>query len=66
MITEVDGGAHVNSPDSIPAQPIPASARPTMKKVDDGAIPQRSEPNWKIATPPRKIYFTEKSVNNMP
>jgi hypothetical protein len=38
-----------NAPEKIPAQPSPATARPTIRAVEVGAVPQTKEPISKIA-----------------
>lgn len=43
----------------IPADPIPAIARPTMKAVEVGAAPQTAEPTSKTTTATRKRAFVE-------
>jgi hypothetical protein len=39
----------INAPEKIPALPIPAMARPIIKAMELGAIPQIRLPNSKIA-----------------
>lgn len=46
-------------PENIPAEPIPAMARPMMKAVELGAAPQIAEPTSKTTTAARKIIFVE-------
>jgi hypothetical protein len=45
------------APENIPADPIPAMARPMIKAVDDGAAPHRAEPPSKITIDTRKRSF---------
>jgi hypothetical protein len=46
------------APENIPATPIPAIARPTMRTVLDGATAQMREPISKNAIAARKLHFT--------
>ena len=39
----------INAPEKMPADPMPAMARPMMRATDEGAAPQMREPNSKIA-----------------
>lgn len=45
----------------MPAQPMPAIARPIMRASDVGAIPQIRDPNSKIAIAIKKTVFMEKT-----
>jgi hypothetical protein len=53
-------------PDWIPADPMPAIARPIMKVVEPGATPQRREPSSKMPTATRYIVLDEKKVYSRP
>lgn len=50
------------APEKMPATPMPAMARPTMRTVLDGATAQMSEPSSKMQTAVRKPHFTCHSV----
>jgi hypothetical protein len=45
--------------ENIPAEPKPATTRPTINVGEFGATPQIMEPNSKIATMDRKAHFGE-------
>lgn len=42
-----------DEPEKMPAEPMPATARPIMKAVELGAAPQIAEPTSKTTTPTR-------------
>jgi hypothetical protein len=46
-------------PEKMPAEPVPAMARPMIKATDVGAAPQRVEPTSKIPMEMRKTSFVE-------
>jgi hypothetical protein len=46
------------APEKIPATPIPAIARPTIKTVLDGATAQMSDPISKMRTAIKKAHLT--------
>jgi hypothetical protein len=46
-------------PEKIPAEPIPAMARPTMKAWEFGAPPQRADPTSNMVIAMRNIVFVE-------
>ena len=46
------------APEKMPATPIPAIARPTIKTVLEGATPQISDPISKMVTAAKKDHFT--------
>ncbi len=50
----------IKAPENIPAQPMPAIARPTIRALDVGAIPQTSDPSSKIPMALRKTVLMEK------
>jgi hypothetical protein len=56
------------APEKIPATPIPAMARPTIKTVLDGATAQMSDPISKIKTAIRKphLTYTVSPISNDP
>lgn len=54
------------APAKIPADPIPAIARPMMRAVDVGAAPQTSEPSSKIPMAIRYTHLMLKKVRNLP
>ena len=45
------------APVKIPADPSPATARPTMKAVEVGATPQTKEPSSKMNNATRKTHL---------
>jgi hypothetical protein len=45
------------APEKIPAEPIPAIARPTMKALEVGAPPQRADPTSKTIIAIRNMVF---------
>jgi hypothetical protein len=47
------------APEKIPAEPIPAIARPTMKALELGAPPHRADPISKMRIATRKMVFVE-------
>jgi hypothetical protein len=47
----------VIAPFMMPAAPKPATARPMINMLDDTAVPQRTEPNSKIAKKTRKDHW---------
>lgn len=47
------------APENMPADPIPAIARPTMKALEFGAPPQMADPTSKISIAIRKTVFVE-------
>jgi hypothetical protein len=46
-------------PENIPADPKPATARPTIRAVEVGAAPQTKEPISKIPKAIKKTHFKE-------
>lgn len=46
-------------PEKIPAEPIPAIARPTTKAFEFGAPPQSADPTSNMVIAIRKIVFVE-------
>lgn len=46
-------------PEKMPAEPMPAMARPMMKAVELGAPPQRAEPTSKMTVAIRKTTFVK-------
>lgn len=52
------------APEKIPATPIPAMARPTIKTVLDGATAQIREPISKIRTAIKKPHLTCHEIFN--
>jgi hypothetical protein len=48
-----------NAPEKIPADPMPAIARPTMSALEVGAAPQTAEPISKMAIAVRYTYLIE-------
>lgn len=49
-------------PENIPAEPIPATARPAIKVSELGAAPHIAEPISNTVIVPRKTHFTGKNV----
>lgn len=49
-----------------PETPIPATARPTIKKVLDVARAQRSDPSSKTKKKTRNVHFVGKYVYSLP
>jgi hypothetical protein len=47
------------APEKIPAEPIPAIARPTMKALELGAPPQSADPTSKTRIATKKTLFVE-------
>jgi hypothetical protein len=47
------------APEKIPADPMPAMARPTMKALELGAPPHRAEPTSKMRIARRKMVLVE-------
>lgn len=47
------------APEKIPADPMPETARPTIRVVELGAAPQSTEPSSKMATATRNTSLTE-------
>jgi hypothetical protein len=47
----------VNPPLNSPEPPIPATARPIINAVDEGAVAQTREPISKIATKMKKVIW---------
>jgi hypothetical protein len=45
------------APEKIPATPMPAMARPTIRTVLDGATAQMREPSSNTKTAKRKAHF---------
>lgn len=54
------------APEKIPADPTPATARPMMRAVEDGAIPHMKDPNSKMKSAERNTHFKLKKVNSFP
>lgn len=48
-----------DDPEKMPADPLPAIARPMMKAVEFGAPPQSAEPTSKVTTAQRKTSLVE-------
>ena len=53
-------------PAKIPAEPIPAMARPTIRAVEFGDAPQMREPISKIMIEVKYDHLRLKNVNNLP
>jgi len=53
----------VNAPLNNPEPPIPATARPIIRAIDEGATPQMREPISKIARNVMKVIWTCISVS---
>jgi hypothetical protein len=49
------------APEKSPAEPTPAMARPTIRAVDVGAIPQMKEPSSKMNRAVMKTHFKLKN-----
>jgi len=49
----------MSAPENIPALPTPAMARPTMRAIELGAIPQMRLPNSKMPMAMRKTHLME-------
>ena len=47
------------TPEKIPAEPMPAIARPIMKTTEGGAAPQRADPISNSTITATKAYFVE-------
>lgn len=47
------------APENMPADPIPAIARPTMKALELGAPPQTADPTSKIRIAIKKMVLVE-------
>lgn len=60
--SETDLAMMINAPEKIPAPPIPAMARPTMRATELGLAPQMAEPTSKINTAPTKVHLTDNNV----
>jgi hypothetical protein len=56
----------VSAPEVSPEEPIPATALPTMRALELGAVAQTIDPNSKIPRKTKKVYFDEKCVYNFP
>lgn len=47
----------LSAPFTMPEDPIPATARPTISIFDEVATPQMREPSSKSEKKPRKVHF---------
>jgi hypothetical protein len=47
----------VRAPFMMPEPPIPATARPTIKALEDWADPQTADPTSKIKRKARNVYY---------
>jgi hypothetical protein len=56
------GSSYINDPEMIPAQPDPAIARPTIRAVDVGAMPEIKEPRNRIPTALTNTHLTKKNL----
>lgn len=52
----------ISAPEKIPAEPMPAMARPMIRVVEVLATPQISEPSSKMKMAIRKTHLREKKV----
>lgn len=57
--TGISGSNIIIPPEKMPAEPIPAIARPIMKAVELGAAPQRADPASKMTIVIRYTHFVE-------
>jgi hypothetical protein len=48
----------VRAPFMMPEPPIPATARPIIKALDDWADPQTADPTSKMKRKARNVYYT--------
>lgn len=53
---------YINVPDTVPAEPQPAIARPIIRAAEFGARAQTSEPSSSNATDPKKTHLTGKNL----
>ena len=53
-------------PAKIPAEPIPAMARPTIRAVEFGEVAQMRDPSSKIIIEVKYDHLRLKKVNNLP
>ena len=52
----------VRAPFISPEDPIPATARPTIRVSEEGATPHNRDPNSNIARNVRKVYWSRFST----
>lgn len=55
-----------SAPEKIPATPIPATARPTIRTVLDGATAHINDPSSKRKTAHRNAHFAYSRQTNQP
>jgi hypothetical protein len=56
----------IKPPGNVPAEPIPAIARPMIRTMDEGAVAQIKLPISKTMTKARKDHFREKCWKILP
>lgn len=52
----------IRAPEKMPAEPMPATARPIIRAVEFGAAPQIAEPISKMVMAIKKTHLTGKKV----
>lgn len=52
----------IRAPEKIPAEPMPATARPIIRAVELGAAPQIADPISKMVMAIKKTHLTGKKV----
>lgn len=58
----IDLPTMIRAPEKMPAPPIPAIARPTIRTTELGLAPQIADPISKISTAPEKVHLIERRV----